>query len=53
MAASGNCTYLLWAQRARSPVNRYESDQLFITYQDFLTPPTLFIGDPRGSRSRS
>jgi prolyl oligopeptidase len=29
------------------PVNRYESDRVFITYQDFLTPPTLFVGDPR------
>ena len=26
------------------PVDRYASDQIFITYQDFLTPPTLFIG---------
>ena len=26
------------------PVDRYTSDQIFITYQDFLTPPTLFIG---------
>ncbi len=26
------------------PVDRHESDQIFITYQDFLTPPTLFIG---------
>lgn len=26
------------------PVDRYTSDQVFITYQDFLTPPTLFIG---------
>ena len=26
------------------PVDRYETDQVFITYQDFLTPPTLFIG---------
>ena len=33
----------LGAASAR-PVDRYESDQVFITYQDFLTPPTLFIG---------
>ena len=26
------------------PVDRYASDQIFITYQDFLTPPTLFVG---------
>ena len=26
------------------PVDRYMSDQVFVTYQDFLTPPTLFIG---------
>lgn len=26
------------------PVDRYQSDQVFITYQDFLTPPTLFVG---------
>ena len=26
------------------PVDRYTSDQVFVTYQDFLTPPTLFIG---------
>ncbi len=33
----------LGAANAR-PVDRYASDQLFITYQDFLTPPTLFVG---------
>ncbi|HYM47680.1 MAG TPA: prolyl oligopeptidase family serine peptidase [Burkholderiaceae bacterium] len=33
----------LGAASAR-PVDRYTSDQVFITYQDFLTPPTLFIG---------
>ena len=33
----------LGAASAR-PVERYESDEVFITYQDFLTPPTLFIG---------
>ncbi|MBC8118022.1 MAG: S9 family peptidase, partial [Burkholderiaceae bacterium] len=33
----------LGAASAR-PVDRYESDQVFITYQDFLTPPTLFVG---------
>ncbi len=33
----------LGAASAR-PVDRYASDQLFITYQDFLTPPTLFVG---------
>ncbi len=27
-----------------TPVDRHESDQVFITYQDFLTPPTLFVG---------
>ncbi len=33
----------LGAASAR-PVDRYVSDQVFVTYQDFLTPPTLFIG---------
>ncbi len=33
----------LGAANAR-PLDRYASDQLFITYQDFLTPPTLFVG---------
>jgi prolyl oligopeptidase len=33
----------LGAANAR-PVDRFTSDQVFITYQDFLTPPTLFIG---------
>jgi prolyl oligopeptidase len=33
----------LGAANAR-PVDRYESNQIFITYQDFLTPPTLFLG---------
>ncbi len=33
----------LGAASAR-PVDRYTSDQVFVTYQDFLTPPTLFIG---------
>ena len=36
----------LGAASAR-PVDRYESDQVFITYQDFLTPPTLFLGAAR------
>ncbi len=36
----------LGAASAR-PVDRYESDQVFITYQDFLTPPTLLIGGAR------
>ena len=31
------------------PVDRYRSDQVFITYQDFLTPPTLFIGAARSA----
>ncbi len=26
------------------PVDRYTSDQVFVTYQDFLMPPTLFVG---------
>ena len=39
----------LGAASAR-PVDRFTSDQVFITYQDFLTPPTLFIGRP-ASRS--
>ena len=30
-------------------VDRYASDQLFITYQDFLTPPTLFVGSEGGT----
>ncbi len=34
----------LGAASAR-PVDRYTSDQVFVTYQDFLMPPTLFIGD--------
>jgi prolyl oligopeptidase len=34
----------LGAANAR-PVDRYTSDQVFVTYQDFLMPPTLFIGD--------
>ena len=33
----------LGAANAR-PVDRYTSDKVFVTYQDFLTPPTLFIG---------
>jgi len=33
----------LGAASARA-VDRYTSDQVFVTYQDFLTPPTLFIG---------
>ncbi|HVE90536.1 MAG TPA: prolyl oligopeptidase family serine peptidase [Burkholderiaceae bacterium] len=33
----------LGAANARA-VDRFASDQVFITYQDFLTPPTLFIG---------
>ena len=33
----------LGAANARA-VDRYTSDQVFVTYQDFLTPPTLFIG---------
>jgi prolyl oligopeptidase len=33
----------LGAANARA-VDRYTSDQIFVTYQDFLTPPTLFIG---------
>ena len=33
----------LGAASAR-PVDRYTSDEVFVTYQDFLTPPTLFIG---------
>ncbi|MGZ8994242.1 MAG: prolyl oligopeptidase family serine peptidase, partial [Burkholderiaceae bacterium] len=37
---------MLGAASAR-PVDRYESDQVFITYQDFLTPPTLLIGAAR------
>ncbi len=36
----------LGAASAR-PVDRYQTDQIFITYQDFLTPPTLFIGAAR------
>ncbi len=36
----------LGAASAR-PVDRYASDQVFVTYQDFLTPPTLFIGEAR------
>lgn len=35
----------LGAASAR-PVDRYESDQVLITYQDFLTPPTLFMAAP-------
>ena len=35
----------LGAASAR-PVDRYTSDQVFVTYQDFLTPPTLFMGVP-------
>jgi len=34
----------LGAANAR-PVDRYTSDQVFVTYQDFLTAPTLFIGE--------
>lgn len=34
----------LGAANAR-PVDRYSSDQVFVTYQDFLTPPTLFVGE--------
>ena len=33
----------LGAANARA-VDRYTSDQVFVTYQDFLTAPTLFIG---------
>ncbi|MEP6607301.1 MAG: prolyl oligopeptidase family serine peptidase [Burkholderiaceae bacterium] len=34
----------LGAASARA-VDRYESDQLFISYEDFLTPPTLFVAN--------
>ncbi len=34
----------LGAANARA-VDRYTSDRVFVTYQDFLMPPTLFIGD--------
>ncbi|MGH6611941.1 MAG: prolyl oligopeptidase family serine peptidase, partial [Burkholderiaceae bacterium] len=27
------------------PVDRHSSDAVFVTYQDFLTPPTLFVGE--------
>ena len=30
------------------PVDRYASDDIFVTYQDFLTPPTLYLGAAAG-----